>query len=271
MISLLSNVFVFFRQYFIQIVVGGVLLTFLEYLLPQYKYSFMSRIRGAFFWVVYIFITAASLTFFRGIWVHTGINPIIHIDSRTLLHLTGSSYSFLSGTLLAWVGLQVGEFFYYWFHRFQHANSFLWRFHSVHHSLVEMSAFNSNHHFTEEIFRIPFVTIPVSLFFIDSSGSPLVVASLLGVLGIYVHSSTRLNFSSFRLLIADNKFHRIHHSVERIHWNRNFGSGSVLWDVVFGTAYFPIKNEWPKVGLDNSREPRSLQEFLFRPFHSNIS
>ena len=130
-----------------------------------------------------------------------------------------------------------------------------------------MSALNSNHHFTEELFRIPFVTIPMTLLFsFDTAYVPWIWATLLGWQGVYEHSSTRLHLGWFRYLIPDNRFHRIHHSREAAHLNKNFGSGSSFWDLVFGTAYFPRKSEWPDVGLDGLAEPRTLREFLFRPF-----
>jgi hypothetical protein len=47
-----------------------------------------------------------------------------------------------------------------------------------------MSAFNSNHHFTEEIFRIPFITIPISLLFSFNQGYvPWIWAFLIGCQG----------------------------------------------------------------------------------------
>lgn len=84
--------------------------------------------------------------------------------------------------------------------------------------------------------------------------------------GYFEHSSTRLNLGWVRYLFPDNRFHRIHHSVERQHFNKNFGSGSAIWDMLFGTAYYPRAGEWPDVGLSNMGEPRTLREFLLRPF-----
>ena len=165
------------------------------------------------------------------------------------------------------ISVQVTEFFYYWFHRLQHRVKFLWHFHAVHHSLREMNAFNSNHHFTEEVFRIPFVTIPISLLFSFEQGYvPWLFAALMGWQGIYEHSATRVHFGLLRYLVPDNRFHRIHHSMEPRHFDRNFGSGTALWDFVFGTIYYPKGSEWPRVGIEEIHEPRSMREFLLAPF-----
>jgi sterol desaturase/sphingolipid hydroxylase (fatty acid hydroxylase superfamily) len=195
------------------------------------------------------------------------LSPLFNVD---LSFLSKSSFPLppgLGGILASLVALQVGEFFYYWFHRLQHSNKFLWRFHAEHHALEEMSVFNSNHHFTEEIFRIPFITIPISLLFSFNQGYvPWLWAFLLGWQGIYEHSSTRLNFGWFRYIVPDNRYHRIHHSKERKHFDKNFGSGSALWDIIFGTVYHPKKDEWPEVGLEKMKEAATVRQFLFRAF-----
>ncbi len=57
--------------------------------------------------------------------------------------------------------------------------------------------------------------------------------------------------------------HRIHHSREPQHFNKNFGVVTSVWDRLFGTAYFPAKDEWPDTGIVNQSEPSTVREFLF--------
>ena len=267
---LITDVISFFNIYAERIFLAATVITIAEYLLPQSRYSLVSRIRGAIFWSVYIVITSVGLTLFARLWAALGMKPLMHLDLRLL---SSSSIDFLAvagGATAAWMTLQIAEFFYYWFHRLQHTVAFLWKFHAVHHSLEEMSAFNSNHHFTEELFRIPFITIPLSLLFSFEQGYvPWLWAFLLGWQGIYEHSATRIHLGWFRYIIPDNRFHRIHHSIENHHHGKNFGSGSAIWDIVFGTIHYPKRNEWPNVGLEDIREPVAIKDFLFRPFRSN--
>ncbi len=146
---------------------------------------------------------------------------------------------------------------------------FLWRFHAVHHSLREMNAWNSNHHFTEEIFRIPFVAIPLSLLFQGDPGYvPAIIIYVMRMQGQFEHSSTKFNLGFLRYIIADNRYHRIHHSIEQRHWNKNFGFFTPLWDIIFGSVWFPQKKEWPNVGLPQIDEPKTLSDFLWRPFRN---
>lgn len=161
------------------------------------------------------------------------------------------------------------NFFYYWFHRAQHAFPVLWRFHKVHHSITELSAASSYHHFTEDVFQFVFVVVPASLLIkVDSGYVPSVVLAVLATHTFYVHSSTRISIGPLRYIFGDNRFHRVHHSTEERHVDRNFGTTTPLWDVLFGTAYFPKRGEWPKVGLADVREPRTIKEYLLMPFSS---
>ncbi|KFC62789.1 putative transmembrane fatty acid synthesis protein [Devosia sp. LC5] len=268
MIEALNSAFAHGQDYAGRIFLAASVILIAELILPMSRYSWVSRVRGAVFWMVYIVITATSMTLFYRLWGHLGVTPLFRIDLRFLSEWSGLAIlDPVGGVLASLLVLQVSEFFYYWFHRLQHSSRFFWRFHAEHHSLEEMSAFNSNHHFTEEIFRIPFVAIPISLLFSFEQGYvPWLWALLLGWQGIYEHSSTKVHFGFLRYVVPDNRFHRIHHSVEKRHHNKNFGSGSALWDIVFGTIHHPEKDEWPDVGVSYMREPKTLSEFMWRPF-----
>jgi sterol desaturase/sphingolipid hydroxylase (fatty acid hydroxylase superfamily) len=231
------------------------------------KYSMRLRVRAAGFWVVYIVITVACMTAFNTLWPKLGIKPLFSFDLGSVFASSSKAlvvFGWIAGPVLAVI---VGEFFYYWFHRAQHASKILWAFHCEHHAIREMSAWNSTHHVTEEILRIPFMIVPLSLLVhLDPGYAPALVWLLIGVQGQYIHSHTRLNLGPLRYVVADNRFHRIHHSVERRHYDKNFGSFTSVWDTVFGTAHFPARDEWPDTGVDEHDQACTLGEYLFRPF-----
>lgn len=154
----------------------------------------------------------------------------------------------------------VGDFFYYWMHRFQHNIPFLWKYHSVHHSIERMGAGTGYQHVSQPFIEIALVTIPASLFVETWQVAEL--STYIGFLGYYLHSTSRLNAGLFRIVLVDNKFHRIHHSLEPRHFNKNFGVVTTIWDSLFGTAHFPEKDEWPATGLRGRREPDTIREFL---------
>jgi sterol desaturase/sphingolipid hydroxylase (fatty acid hydroxylase superfamily) len=133
-----------------------------------------------------------------------------------------------------------------------------------------MSALNSNHHFTEEIFRIPFVTLPFALVIGGDGGpTPLIVGAILAMQGLYEHSCTRLGLGPLRYIISDNRYHRIHHSIEAQHAGKNFGSFTPVWDVVFGNCAFLTKRNG-RNGIVDADEPRTIVDFLLRPFRWRV-
>ena len=254
-------------EYGQRVAVAGLACLALELVFPASRYSLWSRLRGVMMVSAYIAITVGFFTVFNRLWASLGVQPLIDVDLSAL-----TMSPFLPVRVFGWVFVplaigSVAEFFYYWFHRAQHAVPFLWRFHEVHHSVREMSALNCNHHWTEEIFRVPVITIPLSLLFRFNPGYvPTVIYFVIGLQGLFEHSSTRLHLGPFRYLLPDNRFHRIHHSIHPQDWGHNFGSGCLLWDVMFRTARFPRPGEWPEVGVPGVEEPRTLGDFLLRPF-----
>jgi sterol desaturase/sphingolipid hydroxylase (fatty acid hydroxylase superfamily) len=152
------------------------------------------------------------------------------------------------------------DFFYYWFHRAQHVVPWLWHIHAVHHSNEHLSAGFGYHHLAEAPTRALLVAIPFGILF-DAPRGSAVLGFILVMHGYYIHSSSRLNFGPFAWLIADNRVHRIHHSLDPRHFDKNFGAATLIWDKLFGTAYWP-KNEWPAIGLQGQRQPESIKEYL---------
>ena len=145
------------------------------------------------------------------------------------------------GYAIATLGIAcVADFFYYWMHRAQHSFGWLWRFHRVHHSITELNATNSYHHIAEDLFQFVAVTIPMSyLLGVESGPVPWLVIVVVNTHSYFNHSTMNLNIGPLRYLLSDNRVHRIHHSIEARHIYRNFATSTPIWDMLFGTAYFP--------------------------------
>jgi sterol desaturase/sphingolipid hydroxylase (fatty acid hydroxylase superfamily) len=242
-----------------------------EYAFPARRYSFGSYVRGARNWVINV--TAASLLAQAYLWTTSaiGIKPLISINLGEILHSDNRAIQFFAGGTCGVLVALVGDFFYYWMHRTQHAVPFLWKFHAVHHSVRELTAWNSNHHVTEPLLSIFFILLPLALIHIDSGVVPVTVATLITFQHWLSHSSTRIGLGPLRFIFGDGWFHRIHHSVELHHWNLNFGFFTTLWDTLFRTAYWPKKDEWPDVGLHYVGEPKTVRDFLLRPFQAEAA
>jgi len=107
----------------------------------------------------------------------------------------------------------------------------------------------------------------MSLIHIDGPATPFAVGSFVTLLAIYIHSPTGLHFGPLRKVVVDNRFHRIHHSLEERHFGKNFGICLSIWDHMFGTAYDP-RDEWPAVGVAGVPAPQTVADFLKLPFVS---
>lgn len=233
------------------------LMTAIELILPREKQSLHERLTGLAIWLCYVPVSLVVATLFGHLWTMIGVRPLF---TRSL------SFDWAGIAALILVPLMVAlvyDFFFYWYHRAQHA--FAWRFHAVHHSIRELNTVNSYHHVSEPLFQSVFLLLPVSLI-IPSTG-PTIPAMLifLHLQATFIHSSSRVDFGPLRLFFCDNRFHRIHHSLEERHFDRNFGAFTTIWDRLFGTAWFPASDEWPATGLAEIDQPRSIRRWLDLP------
>jgi sterol desaturase/sphingolipid hydroxylase (fatty acid hydroxylase superfamily) len=240
-----------------------------ELLLPRSRNSTKSYLRAATFMITAIALNTLVIKSLDGTMDALHLPPLAVLDLRPFTE-SPSLPMRLAGWFAAALGIaMVGNFFYYWLHRAQHRYTWLWRFHSVHHSIKEMSATASYHHVTEDLFQFAFVTLPMAVLLgVEQGPVPWIVLVLAGTHTYFIHSSARLHLGPLRYLLCDNRFHRIHHSREPLHRNRNFGTSTPVWDMLFGTAWFPRRDEWPVVGLDDMAEPRTIREYLLMPFKS---
>lgn len=147
----------------------------------------------------------------------------------------------------------VNSFIFYWSHRLMHTHQ-LFEIHKVHHSALELNVLTpTRNHPVDFMIMIVINTVPVAILGAD----PWVVAAYLGINGMYqcaVHSSiTFLDASWIRYLIISPQAHRIHHSCETEHFDKNFGI-LTLWDALFGTYYNPAKAHDFNLGVHNNQD-----------------
>ncbi len=221
------------------------------------RVSALSRLKAIAFWLVYLPIIMLMAQGIVLLWQPLGVKPLLPDLAPPGLPRP------LAAMIAAVAAAFIGDFIYYWVHRAQHR--FFWRFHAVHHSVREMHGLSAYHHVSEELFQFALYTVPLSFFTADPQAVPI-LGTLLALQGNYLHSPIRLNFGPLGRYFADNRFHRIHHSMDEAHFDKNFGIFTTLWDSVFGTAYFPAPGEWPQTGVADVPEPATIGAFLTAPF-----
>lgn len=148
----------------------------------------------------------------------------------------------------------ITDFLYYSKHSINHRVLTLWHFHAVHHSQREMNAFTDRrqhifeHLLTQALVFLPLIAMGLKPLALMAAGAALWWQTLL------VHGNIRTDFGPLGWLIVSPQFHRIHHSIEPQHWDKNFGSILTVWDRMFGTLYRGV-NEYPPTGVHDVHFP----------------
>lgn len=172
--------------------------------------------------------------------------------------------------LLAFVVFMVSDFKNYIFHRIMHVSPF-WELHAFHHSATEFNVFTATRtHFMQRMvlilldaFLFALFQIPVTIF---------IGITLCDALLQYLHhSEVNWKFGWVgRWIILSPQAHRLHHSVNPAHYNKNFGSFIILWDRLFGT--YANSNEPIEIGIPDNPYNRNgfvsdmilgIKNFLF--------
>jgi sterol desaturase/sphingolipid hydroxylase (fatty acid hydroxylase superfamily) len=219
----------------------------IEVLAPLYRISWASRLVGFQLTLVKTATVAAILPVLSGAWTELRIEPI-YIQSSVL------------GAVLT---IFFVDFLAYWHHRFLHR--FVWPVHATHHSIRELSAINGYSHFLENLTEFFLIAIPLSLIRWDSIAIPIAIVWITQWMAYWIHSPTSAQFHVLRHIFVTPRFHRIHHSLEQKHFDKNFGILFSFWDRMFGTAFIPDQNEWPDTGIADHSEPRSVWDYVVHP------
>jgi sterol desaturase/sphingolipid hydroxylase (fatty acid hydroxylase superfamily) len=154
-------------------------------------------------------------------------------------------------------------------HRWLHTVPWLWNFHKLHHSVEQLdwaTAFRS--HWGELIIYKTLLYVPLVVLGVSDSVifAILVCALLIQELS---HANLKWDWGPLRVVVNSPRFHAWHHDVE-LHGRggQNFGVSLVIWDWLFGTAYWPKNIEAPaRFGLaEEGRFPKRLWQRLCYPF-----
>jgi sterol desaturase/sphingolipid hydroxylase (fatty acid hydroxylase superfamily) len=237
--------------------------TVLEIISGGQRQSLASRFRGAMMWSAYLLISAPLAYVLYGAFGKLGLQPLVRLDLSWAAASAEPLAWLAAVTIFPFVGLFVGDFFYYWFHRLQHSVPILWHFHRTHHAIEELNAVNNYHHVSEDFFRLPFLVVPMTLLVQVNSTQFVLTAFFLSILGQATHANTQVSFGWLRYVFLEPRFHRLHHSIEPQHWDKNFAFSFPVLDMLFGTARFPHPGEMHATGIPDAHEAKTVREFLF--------
>ena len=200
--------------------------------------------------------------------------PTIFLIIPSLMLITENQYGVLNNidisfALKAVFGLLLLDLAYYFWHRLNHTNSFLWRFHSVHHLDTHLDVTTSlRFHFGELLLSSLFKTILI-LFL----GTPISVfifyEILLSACNQFHHSNIKLSDNLDQILnkfIVTPKYHTNHHTVMKDSRNANYSSILTIWDSIFFTYKDAKIEDRQYLGLDDRSKEFGLIQYIRHPF-----
>jgi sterol desaturase/sphingolipid hydroxylase (fatty acid hydroxylase superfamily) len=172
-----------------------------------------------------------------------------------------STWPFALGAATYLVAHDFGEFA---FHRAQHAIPWLWRLHALHHSDPCMSTTTTERHFWGDG-ALKAVTIwPAAALLLQPSPGQYGFFSICYLYNYFTHANLPVSFGRLSWVLNSPAYHRLHHSSEPEHFNRNFAALLPIWDVVIGTYRRP--DGFPRTGLPVY--PRTIAQALLWPLAS---
>jgi sterol desaturase/sphingolipid hydroxylase (fatty acid hydroxylase superfamily) len=183
------------------------------------------------------------------------------------IHLRSDGWWFLLSVMVVIV---VVDFWTYLVHRAQHKFPVLWAMHSLHHSAESLSVITGARHFWLEG-AISTAVLPVVAIVFKIPPEVMTVVAWLWLLpdGL-AHLNLRLPLGRFALCLNNPQYHRIHHSVEPQHQDKNFCKMLPLFDVIFGTAWKPGKDEFPMTGLVPREKATGILDGIIWPVRHKL-
>lgn len=234
--------------------------------------------------------TAAVNCVFLLTVVFTFTNPLVAswLDGYMVLLDHVPTLVHLNGAVALILACLLGDFCFYWSHRFTHKIRFFWYLGHINHhrnrELCQLTQAVDPQSFILDtaggkVFVLLFLPLVTKLFSLDirDSGWALIAIIVFDTWTDPSHSvalyylETKLPFlRHFRKVLVTPAVHYTHHSREERHNisdGCNFGARTTLWDRLFGT-YVEPPQVLPRTGLfsDTADYCRTPLRFLFRPW-----
>jgi len=156
---------------------------------------------------------------------------------------------------MIFVPLLLHDLWFYWVHRIEHKVPLFWMFHRIHHSDERMNTttYTRDHFLQNGLLRAFFPTFTLGLLVdldLTQAGRAAFYSTLfLVVLSMFYHSAIRVRLPWLDRILVTPQVHRIHHSTNPQHFNRNFADALPIFDILFGTYHRPGKDEFAATGL----------------------
>ena len=161
-------------------------------------------------------------------------------------------------------GFVAVEFAYYWFHRLSHRVRWLWATHAVHHSAEQMTLLSSLRlGWTGLLSGGWLCYVPLILLGFD----PRLVAVLLALdlrYQFFLHTEARVSLGPLERLLNSPSHHRVHHGINDVYIDRNYGGVLIVFDRMFGTFASERADDPVRYGLAHRAAEGNPLRLAFR-------
>jgi len=166
------------------------------------------------------------------------------------------------------LALVSAQFFEYWFHRLCHTVPFLWRFHATHHCAERLYFLNAGRFHPVDTATSVLLSFGTLMFMGASEEVMLLMACWIAVHGLFQHCNIHLRLGPLNWIFSMAELHRWHHSLVLEEANSNYGNNILLWDIVFGTVYWPKdKDASADIGISDMKAfPQTWWGHMRSPF-----
>ena len=136
---------------------------------------------------------------------------------------------------LTWaLGFVLIDLAYYWWHRLSHEVSLLWAAHVVHHSSEDYNLAVA----LRQSVLTPWTIVPFHLPLALLGVPPVVMVAVDSFNTLYqfwIHTQLVGRLGAVERWFNTPSLHRVHHAINPVYLDKNFGGTFMVWDRVFGT------------------------------------
>ena len=161
--------------------------------------------------------------------------------------------------------LVISDFLFYWNHRMFH-NAMLWPLHAVHHGPHDVDWTTAYRFHPLNLALGPWLVTSVVIFLGVAPANILYLAPLEAFMAYFVHANLNITLGPFKYIIATPVFHRWHHTHTSEGGRSNYGAIFSIWDLAFGTFYFPESRLPKRYGIEDIEIEENYLMQLIYPF-----
>jgi sterol desaturase/sphingolipid hydroxylase (fatty acid hydroxylase superfamily) len=168
------------------------------------------------------------------------------------------------------LALLIADLGSYWYHRTVHEWEWGWRFHAVHHSSNRLYWLNApRFHYIDITLYSLSATLPLAILGANPECFAL-VALFTACHGYFQHGNIRVQLGPLNYIFSMAELHRWHHSREPELANHNYGNNTIVWDLVFGTFFWPTDQQQAShdVGPGPTPMPLTFTGLFLSPFRA---